>query len=91
MYVRAGFRGSGAAGTLMAAIMEHARASVESVTLTVTSGNLPAIRLYERWGFRTYGVEPASVKLADGSYLDETLMIRRFARRSPTRALPEHD
>ena len=91
MYLRASVRGFGAADALMAALMDHARTSAESVTLTVVSGNPPAIRLYERWGVWMYGVEPAAVKLAGGSYLDETLMIRRFARRPPTRARPEHD
>ena len=79
MYVRATHRGSGVSDAIMQVLVERARMHVESMILTVVSGNGPAIRFYERWGFRTYGVEPASLKLADGSYLDETLMIRRPA------------
>lgn len=77
MYVRAEFRGRGAADMLMSAIADHARGLVEAITLTVMSDNRRAMRFYERWGFATYGVEPASVKTADGAYLDEALMIRR--------------
>ncbi len=80
MYVRAEFRGRGAADMLMSAIVAHAHGLVETITLTVISDNRRAVRFYERWGFAAYGVEPASVKSADGAYLDEALMIRRFVR-----------
>ncbi len=79
MYVRAAHRGSGVSDAIMRALVDRARLDVESIILTVVNGNRPAVRFYERWGFRTYGVEPASVRLADGSYLDEALMIRRLA------------
>lgn len=77
MYVRAEYHGRGAADMLMAAIIEHADQFVEAITLTVVADNRRAIRFYERWGFAIYGVEPASVKLRDGGYLGEALMIRR--------------
>lgn len=78
MYVQAEFRGSGAADMLMSAIVDHARERAESMHLTVVRSNLRAVRFYERWGFIAYGIEPRSIKLADGSYLDETLMARHF-------------
>ena len=81
MYLRAELRGSGAADRLMSAVVYHAGANVETVALTVVEENRRAIRFYERWGFRTYAVEPASIRLADGSYLGEALMLRRFASR----------
>jgi ribosomal protein S18 acetylase RimI-like enzyme len=78
MYVQAEYRGSGAADMLMSAIVDHARERAESIHLTVVCGNQRAVRFYERWGFVVYGIEPRSIKLADGSYLDETLMARHF-------------
>ena len=41
--------------------------------LGVTAVNQPAIRCYERCGFRTYGTEPRAV-LYDGKFYDEYLM-----------------
>lgn len=69
MYLRADFRGSSAADGLVSAIIDQAHAEVEALTLTVVDENRRAVRFHERWGLRTYGVEPASIKLADGSYL----------------------
>lgn len=78
MYLKAAHRGSGAADEIMKRLIDEARAKVEIVTLTVVSSNLRALRFYERWGFRAYGVEERSVKNGDGDYLDETLMARRL-------------
>ncbi|MGJ0503328.1 MAG: N-acetyltransferase family protein [Methylocystis sp.] len=78
MYVQAARRGSGAADEIMTRLIEAARGRVEIVTLTVVSSNLRALRFYERWGFRAYGVEERSVKNGDGDYLDETLMAFRL-------------
>jgi ribosomal protein S18 acetylase RimI-like enzyme len=78
MYVKGEFRGTGAADILMSTILDHARDQVELLTLTVVQENRRAVRFYERWGFATYGVEPRSIKLIDGTYLDEALMARRL-------------
>jgi len=78
MYVRPAFRSRGAADALLGALLGHAQGLVERVTLVVTSDNLPAVRLYTRWGFEPYGREPRSLMLADGSYVDETLMMKRL-------------
>jgi ribosomal protein S18 acetylase RimI-like enzyme len=78
MYVKAEFRGTGAADMILSALIDHARDHVEAITLTVVCENQRAVRFYERWGFRKFGVEPASVKLDDGTYLDEALMVRRL-------------
>ncbi|HEY8064188.1 MAG TPA: GNAT family N-acetyltransferase [Methylosinus sp.] len=78
MYLRERHRGEGGADALMAALIEQARGACEIVTLTVMRDNHRARRFYERWGFTIYGVEPASVKTADGVYLDEALMARRL-------------
>ena len=37
------------------------RSGLRLLTLTVTEGNEPAIRLYRRAGFVAYGVEPLSI------------------------------
>ncbi|MBG0801455.1 GNAT family N-acetyltransferase [Methylocystis sp. H4A] len=78
MYVKAAERGSGVADAIMKRLIDEARGSVEIVTLTVVSTNFRALRFYERWGFRAYGVEERSAKNDDGDYLDETLMALRF-------------
>ena len=78
MYVKAQFRGTGAADILMSALIDYARKQVEMVTLTVVHENRRAVQFYERWGFATYAIEPRSVKLLDGTYLDEALMCRQF-------------
>lgn len=78
MYVKAAARGSGAADDIMKRLIEAARGGVEIVTLTVVSTNFRALRFYERWGFRAYGVEERSAKNGDGDYLDETLMALRL-------------
>jgi ribosomal protein S18 acetylase RimI-like enzyme len=74
MYVRAPHRRSGAADEIMKRLIDEAKQNVEILTLTVVSTNFRALRFYERWGFRAYGVEERSVKNGDGDYLDETLM-----------------
>jgi RimJ/RimL family protein N-acetyltransferase len=76
MYVRTAYRGTGVAEALIKSILDHAGTVVEVVTLTVMKENLRAVRFYQRCGFSSYGVEPLSVKLRDGTYLDEVLMMR---------------
>jgi RimJ/RimL family protein N-acetyltransferase len=50
---------------------------VQQVHLSVTTGNAPAVALYEHLGFTHYGTEPRSL-LVNGRYLDEHLMVLRF-------------
>ncbi len=78
MYVKAHYRGGGASDSIMRLLLDEARGSVEIVTLTVVAENLRALRFYERWGFRTYGIEKHSIKSGDDDYLDETLMTLSF-------------
>lgn len=67
-------RGSGLASALLDAALNAAHSIAEQVLLTVVADNRPAIRLYERFGFRPYGTEPRSLKTS-GVYADETLMV----------------
>ncbi|RDI60935.1 GNAT family N-acetyltransferase [Microvirga subterranea] len=68
-------RGQGVGAALMEALVAHASDVVEQLTLAVVSSNAGAIALYERFGFRSYGVEPRALKGPDG-YADEVLMVR---------------
>jgi ribosomal protein S18 acetylase RimI-like enzyme len=60
-------QGTGAA--LVAHLVDFARSlgTIRQVTLTVHDGNTAAERLYERFGFRQFGLEPEAF-LHDGRY-----------------------
>ena len=73
MYVRSMARGTGAAKSLVRAVLDHARERVELVQLTVVSENETAQRLYRSCGFVAYGHEVHSLKQG-GRYYDELLM-----------------
>jgi ribosomal protein S18 acetylase RimI-like enzyme len=53
-------------------------AVLELVTLTVTSSNTRAVRLYESCGFARYGRLEGAIKLPDGQVLAKDLMSRRL-------------
>jgi ribosomal protein S18 acetylase RimI-like enzyme len=86
-FVEPSHRRSGLASALMKAGLDAAQTSVEQVLLTVVADNRPAIALYERFGFRPYGLEPRSLKTA-GAYTDELLMILFLADRLSLEPLP---
>lgn len=65
------------------AMMEHALAMArdcgyEQAELEVAAENAPALALYEKLGFETYGRRPHDMKYTDGSYVDMLLMIKRL-------------
>jgi ribosomal protein S18 acetylase RimI-like enzyme len=68
MFVHESCRGLGAGASLVDAALAAARArpEVEVVTLTVTEDNAPAIALYERCGFRSFGTEPMAIATPAG-------------------------
>ena len=68
MFVRAAARGQGAGKALVQAALAAAieRPGVRVVTLTVTEGNAPAIRLYEACGFSAFGTEPMAIATPEG-------------------------
>ena len=78
VYVRAAQRGAGGGERLLRALVEEARGKVEIVTLGVSEGNGPALRLYTRLGFSQQGVEPDAIKLDNGEYVAEITMVRRM-------------
>ena len=74
MYVRPTFRrGSGASRLLVQAVIDAARPRVELIQLSVVSDNLPALRLYQSFGFVQYGLEKHALK-QNGRYFDEIHM-----------------
>ena len=75
MFVRPEARGSGLAAALVERAIEEASRAAEEMRLSVVISNQAAIRLYRRFGFRQYGIEPKALKLAD-RYYDEVLMAR---------------
>jgi RimJ/RimL family protein N-acetyltransferase len=74
MYLRERGRGRGLADELMRMLLDEARSQgIEQVILTVAAENDRARRLYQRWGFAVYGIEPRAIRV-DDDYLDEALM-----------------
>ncbi|HEY0703701.1 MAG TPA: GNAT family N-acetyltransferase [Candidatus Acidoferrales bacterium] len=75
MFVRGAARKMGLGRRLAEAVMEHARARVELIQLSVVSENEAAIRLYQDLGFVEYGREKKALKQG-GRYYDEIWMAR---------------
>jgi len=48
----------------------------EQLELGVFEDNEAAIRLYEKFGFQKYGIQPRAFKLKDGTYRDELIMVK---------------
>ena len=69
MMVSSDLQGRGVGRALLAACIAEARsaAGLEMLTLSVTAGNVAAIRLYERTGFVRYGSLPRAI-CVDGVY-----------------------
>jgi RimJ/RimL family protein N-acetyltransferase len=78
VYTHPDWRGTGVADALLEACAGYARVlCIRLIRLGVVTTNASAIRLYQRCGFRVYGVEPESIH-HDGVYYDELLMARRI-------------
>jgi ribosomal protein S18 acetylase RimI-like enzyme len=75
MYMASRCRGRGLGGRLLDAAMACARArkGLRLVQLTVTQGNAGALALYEKAGFRTFGIEPDAVAVG-GRFLGKVHM-----------------
>ena len=79
VYVRPDQRGTGLSKALCEHLIDHARHHVLQVHLGVWSENVPAIKLYEKLGFQTYGTEPRYL-FVNGRFIDEHLMVRFLDR-----------
>jgi RimJ/RimL family protein N-acetyltransferase len=76
VFVEPRYRGRGVAFSLMARLLEMVKQipDLQSVLLKVAATQQPAQRLYVSLGFRSFGVEPRSLKDKD-QYIDEDHMI----------------
>ncbi|MGL5616473.1 MAG: GNAT family N-acetyltransferase [Sarcina sp.] len=63
---------------LSIALEQAKKNGFEQVELGVFEDNLPAIALYEKCGFKKFGVQPRAFKLKDGTYRDEIIMVHFF-------------
>ncbi len=77
MYVMKDFAGKGVGRRMVdeALIASRKMGGIEMVSLTVTSDNLAALRLYGKTGFQEFGREQRAVK-ADAIYFDKLYMWR---------------
>lgn len=87
VYVKPEHRGTGMSRALVEHLLDYAKDRVIQVHLGVWSENEPAIRLYKKLGFETYGTEPRYL-FVNGRYLDEHLMVR-FLDKAPGKS--EHE
>ncbi|MFO7544430.1 MAG: GNAT family N-acetyltransferase [Trueperaceae bacterium] len=80
MYVTPGARGRGVARALVQDLLERAAAmqGLRQVNLGVAADNEPARRLYEAFGFETFGLERNAL-VVDGDDVDELFMVRVIA------------
>ena len=81
MYVKRERAGRGVGRALLEACIDSARRidGLESLVLTVTSGNEYALRLYRSAGFAECGRQPRALKI-DGRYYDKTVMFLDLLR-----------
>lgn len=75
VFIEPEFQEKGVASILLSAIIEYSEKHVEQILLTVADDNKPAIHLYKKFGFETYGIETQAMKV-NGQYTDEILMKR---------------
>jgi ribosomal protein S18 acetylase RimI-like enzyme len=69
MYVDPIYSRRGIAKTLIQTAINKANEDkIERIRLSVNKNNIPAIRLYETFGFKIYGVEPRGLKIKNNYY-----------------------
>jgi RimJ/RimL family protein N-acetyltransferase len=77
MFINPDYQGKGVGSALMTLTLEKAfkMEGLRQINLGVMSSNLNAIRLYEKMGFKPYGVEEKAV-FVNETFLDELLMVK---------------
>lgn len=74
--VRQAYAGQGVGSRLFEALLDWSRdANIARLELTVMAHNTPAIRLYEKFGFKSEGTRRKSLRVA-GAWVDEVAMAR---------------
>jgi ribosomal protein S18 acetylase RimI-like enzyme len=75
VFVDPEFQGNGIARSLLGHVIEAALAlnGIETLELSAVADNEPARRLYEEFGFETYGIRPNYFKFGD-RYWDQRFM-----------------
>jgi ribosomal protein S18 acetylase RimI-like enzyme len=77
MYVAPEAAGRGVGRALLDRLLAEARLSgIELLVLTVTDGNKPATRLYQRAGFHSFGVEPDAIRVDGRSFAKRHMSIQ---------------
>jgi ribosomal protein S18 acetylase RimI-like enzyme len=73
-------RGKGVSKKLMKALLDEFEkiANITKVKLSVNKQQIPAVKLYEGFGFKVVGQE--NLRLGDGNYYDELLMEKIIER-----------
>lgn len=79
LYVKPAHRGKGIAKGMLREALSLAKSvpDVLQVHLSVNAGNVGAIRLYESFGFKSFGREPGAMRI-DGELHDELHMVLRL-------------
>ena len=75
VYVDSKYRGQNIGERLIRSVLEYAFRldGIEQIQLSVVAGNQTAIQLYEKLGFKTFGIQPKYFKIGD-RYLDQQFM-----------------
>lgn len=75
VYVDANYRGQNIGEKLIRHVLEYAFTldGIEQIQLSVIAGNQAAIKVYEKVGFKTFGVQPRYFKTGD-TYMDQQFM-----------------
>ena len=75
--IQKAYWGMGIGTALLEIAVAQARCNgFQQLELGVFEDNIPAIRLYEKFGFQKYGVQPRAFQLKDGTYRDESIMVK---------------
>jgi RimJ/RimL family protein N-acetyltransferase len=75
VYIDPNYRGQDIGEKLLRSVLEYAFSldGIEQIQLSVVAGNQTAIQLYEKLGFKTFGIQQKYFKVGDG-YMDQQFM-----------------
>jgi ribosomal protein S18 acetylase RimI-like enzyme len=77
VYVAPEMRGKGVARRMITEAINEARLQgIELLHISANNSHASTVGLYKSLGFEAYGIEKHILNLADGSYVDDVLMIQ---------------